>query len=255
MHADHSGHVIYKDGYAIKLRREFEWDAGIGPDARERDTADSAIAAILELTRELIEPLEFGITKSVLYEQDSCWFDRESPLDESHWYLKLPLREASPAWTNAIVVDAARIDGAAMRAAVETLLTTPCGLEPGQWPSWTEIYLYENLARVPDDSLPGPGGHLIVDDHDNRHDDLRVPLHELRDAVWTGSPGLGHWSPIAVRLNRDLFSGSFDGVHYTSVVLTVDVHWSLWWEPGSAGRRVLDRAMDALRRAGRQESD
>lgn len=96
MHADHSGHVIYKDGDAIQLRREFEWDAGIGPNARERDTADSAIAAILELTRELIEPLEFGITKSVLYEQDGFWFDRESPLDQSHWYLKLPLSGTCP---------------------------------------------------------------------------------------------------------------------------------------------------------------
>lgn len=106
-------------------------------------------------------------------------------------------------------------------------------------------------ARLPESAVPADGGDLVIDDYDNGPPNLRVPVERRQDGTWVGSPGLGTWNPIALRVFKPGSSGHPDAVTYDEFIeLDIDVHWSLWWEEGSPGRAMLDQALGRLHRRG-----
>ncbi|MEU1210531.1 hypothetical protein [Nocardia sp. NPDC005825] len=253
MHDQHSGHVIYKSGHAYQLRLELEWDLRCGTTATEceRAGAEQAVAAIVELTRNLIEPKEFGLTKCVRFHSDGLSLIAQQPLAEGHWYLKPPGTEPFPAYTRAQMIDVETIDQSAMLAAVDTLFNAPCDLSDNQWPSWEEMYVFDTMARIPDTSVPATQDYLVVDDLDNKALNLPIPVQRRTSGVWAGKYSLGFMAPFSVHVWQDEYSGFRDSDSFsTAIELRITVHWSLWWEETSPGRALLDAAIDRLHQRG-----
>lgn len=245
-----SGYVIY-DGAGVRLMLDLEWDSRVGVVERERESAGEAVAAIAELSRDLLEPQEFGVIKRVMGEEGGVWGFVNQPLSEGYWYLNRAGREPNPAYTNPITVDAEVVDEAAMSAVVDMLFVAPGDLAEGQWPTWDAIHVYDTQARVPPALIPAGGDHLVLDDMDNKIRDLRIPLRKRADGVWVGIRSRGHWPPVSISICRDHICGYSDAeFHYATIVLSITVHWSVWWEEGSPGREMLDAALGRLRRRG-----
>lgn len=98
VHDQHSGHVIYNSGHSYKLRLDLEWDLRCGTTTTqcERAGVEHAVSAIVELTRDLIEPQEFGLIKCVRFHTEGLSLIAQEPLAEGHWYLKPPGAEPFP---------------------------------------------------------------------------------------------------------------------------------------------------------------
>ncbi|MGV9665146.1 hypothetical protein [Nocardia niigatensis] len=252
MQVEHSGHFIYGSGYRITLQLDLQWDSRSGDSAvqREREAAQHAVAAIAELSRELIDPLEFGLLKCVMHQVHGVWLVAEQPVPNCHWYLKSTWRAADPLYTHPVVIDAETVDESAMLMLVDSMFAEPCELGVDQWPSWDEMYVYTALARVPDAVAAEAGDYLVVDDIDNKQLDVRVPLNRRANGIWIGGHDL-YRTPIRLHVYRNDGSGLSEGnSHYASLRLMILVNWSLWWENGSPGRAMLDEALAGLDRKG-----
>lgn len=253
MQVDNSGHHIYKSPFGPpRVYRELEWprEPHVLPVDRERDAARHAVAAILELSRDLFLPLEFGMFRCVTHDDDGAWITSR-PENNDYWYLNTPDREPEPICADAVVIDVETVDASTMTTMVDDQLTEFDEGSTRRWSGWSEIHVHDTLARLPD-SLAPTGDAFIVDDLDNNCRDLRVSVQRRDGGAWVGKPDLGFWTPISVVAVRDgLVSGITDDEgHYTTISLSIDVMWSVWWREGSPGRGVLDAAMDRLHQLG-----
>ncbi len=231
---------------------ELEWprDSPTSPVDRERIAARHAVTAILALSRDLFLPLEFGVLRCMTRDVDGAWLT-STPDEGDYWYLNTPDREPQPAYVNPVVFDVATIDEQTMMRMVDDLLTEPHERSTHRWPGWSEIHIYDTLARLPDSLVP-TGDEFIVDDVDNKCRDLRIPVRRRSGGAWVGSPGLGFWTPISVLVQRDsgVSGTSFGYCHYATISLSIDINWSVWWREDSLGRAVLDAGMHRLYRLG-----
>ncbi|WP_067688405.1 hypothetical protein [Nocardia jejuensis] len=247
---ENSGHDIYKSGYSIELERALNWTSGSGVilSQCEHEAAGHAVAAIVALSQDLLEPLEFEILQCAMSHSYGAPLPVEPDPTSGHLYLKPAAIQPNPMYVGATVVDT-EVYESSMSEAVDTLFAMPYDLSEGQWLSWDVILVGNTLVRLPESLVPTTGDHLIVDDIDNRHRDVPMPLTRRPGGTWVGRDGLGRWSPISLRVHRE-FGNSDTDSHETTIRLDISVHWSVWWNEGSPGRDMLDRAVESLREMG-----
>lgn len=248
MQGEHSGYVIYNNGSCLNLKLDLEWDIGSGATAVgcERESAQHAVAAMVELCKDLIDLRDFGLIGCVLEDVDGLWFEAEHPVLEDCWCMTGS--PSGPCNADAAVVET--YDESAMSALVDELLEYQCELPRNQWWGWKEMWAFKTLGRVPDSVAPAVGDHLIVDDWDNSYPNQHVPIHRRPDGVWAGVPAT---TPFGLQIWRGYDYGGYsetDGCFCTYLHLMVTVNWSLWWEEGSPGRAVLDAAIERLQGRG-----
>ncbi|MEU7899232.1 hypothetical protein AB0B45_41060 [Nonomuraea sp. NPDC049152] len=230
-----SEHCIYPDPRTVSLEFVDEGDDGrLGRMAARR-----AVLAISELSRDLLQPLEFGMTAHFMDEYGMYHPDDHPP--HWHWYLQ---QTSPPAHVRpeAMYVDEKSlvsdvIDEPAMFKVVDQVLGQPCTAPRGRLLTWTEMYVRSARVRFPDTMRSDTEDHLVVDDYDNKHRGVRVPLIEDDNAVWIEGPRYPFLaSPISCRvLNHGMWG----------LDLQLQVSLSVWWHDETPGRTLLD---DALRR-------
>lgn len=244
-------HSVYKDGRSVALtlglhRGDLSWRD------LDREGARSAVRALGGLSRDLLRPLEFGMTRHAMEEMDGfAVVSRQHP-DHWNWYLRAPDTPsfAHPALVDAVMVEAETVDEASMLEMAERALDDPSGLSAGEWAEWEEMYVHDTMAHVP--RPLGAADHLVVDDHDNRNLDVHIPLVRTDDgAVWVHRAHQVTWPPLSVRIVNDAAGVDFESADADAYIeLRIQVNWSLWWEEAAPGRAVFDRAIDRLRRQG-----
>jgi hypothetical protein len=113
-------------------------------------------------------------------------------------------------------------------------------------------------------NTPGPGwpnlsGHiknneLRIIDWDCEGNCVSVPLKHAQDNTWATVPKQSLYYPFRLYVEKYGLSyplGPECGApgYGVDISISVDVYWSLWWEPGE-GRAMLDRAVDRLLQQG-----
>lgn len=244
-------HTVYNDGHTITLlqgheRGDLSWPL-LG-----RRTARSAVSALGELSRDLMRPLEFGVTRHVVKEIEGfVGLDRSLP-SPWNWYLRTPDTPsfASPGYIDPVMVEAEAIDEAGMFSVAARALDEPCAVPAGHWVDWDEMYAYDTMARVV--QAPSMAGHLTVDDDDNRNLGVRIPVVRAGDGtVWVHRGGVVTWPPLTVRVTNHVPIAHPDSADFDTVIeIQIDVHWSLWWAEGTPGRILLEDALERLQAQG-----
>jgi hypothetical protein len=248
MLVENSGYDIYKSGYSLEFDLDLEWPPtpALSRLDLELRAARDAVAAVVEVFRGWVVPLEFGVALSLIEDVEGLWLMEQ--FTDRYWYLNVSGREPEPLYGEPIVVEAATIDGPTMMALVDEVFMAPSEQSEGRWLGWSRIHVSNTLARLPDALVPVNGDWFVVDDLDNRNRDLRIPLRRRDGGAWVGRYELGFWPPVAVSVTRDPIACGFSDAegHYTTIHLSVTVHWSVWWRQGSPGRATLDAAVQRL---------
>lgn len=250
-------HWIADPGETIVMERGLRRPVGMKPSSPEwqRTTACTAVEAIGRLCAHVLKPLEFGVTRHLADEFGEAMPDPHDVPTPWNWYVRTPRTPAfaHPFYVDAQIVDAAQVDEPTMYDVVDLALTEPCDVPDGRWVAWTEMYVWDTLARVPEPDRLATDRHLVLDDYDNRHLDVRIPVTDLDGDTWVGAT-LGVRTPFIVRLDKG-FSDRADAGDFDQFLhLDVSVNWTLWSRPATAGRRMLDQALDDLRRTGWQQT-
>ncbi|WP_433178228.1 hypothetical protein [Actinoallomurus sp. CA-150999] len=239
-----SEHCIYADPNTVSLEFVDEDDDGRPGWAAAR----RAVLAMTELCRDLLQPLDFGLTAHFMDEYGMYRPDDHPP--RWHWYLR---RTNQPPHVRpaAMYVDEESlvsdvIDESAMLHVVDQVLGRPCTAPPGCLLTWTEMYVRSARVRFPDSMRSGIEDHFVVDDFDNKRRGVRVPLIEEDDAVWIEGPRYPFLvSPISFRV----LNGGVCGLD-----LRLQVSLSVWWREETPGRALLDDALHRLRCLGWQRT-
>ncbi|WP_067491849.1 hypothetical protein [Nocardia ignorata] len=245
MRAENSGYDIYASGLGPpRAFLDLDWplDPAVSPVDRERMAAHHAVAAIIELSRGLFIPLRVEASRCVTNNVDGVWMvaDRSEPDD----HVRVNAAGSVLVPTSSAPVG---VDGHAMTTMLDDLLTTSGEASELRWLGWSEIRVDDTLAALPTALVP-TGDEFILDDLDNRVRGLGIPARRRSDGVWVGRYDLGFWTPISVTVLREAHvSGISDADgHHTLLMLSIDVHWSVWWRDGSPGRAMLDAALHRL---------
>ncbi|HEU4326160.1 MAG TPA: hypothetical protein VFS21_23670 [Roseiflexaceae bacterium] len=156
-----------------------------------------------------------------------------------HQAVPPPLLALRPRWTDTLVSSAGLLTPAALLAWLEQPLAQVCPSPDTAALRWSELFFGAVSVRFPVDASDVPGDAVTIHRGNQTH---RYPALRRYGAIWVAGPlwRMTPKTPLEVRLANRV----------GTLTLDITFYWSVWVDPGSPGRRLVDQTLDRLRAAG-----
>ncbi len=167
----------------------------------------------------------------------------ETPPPRQFWQLHQaalpPLLEIRPRWANTLVGSVEALTPATILAWLEQPLAQSYPSPDTTMLRWSELFFSAVCVRLPVDAPDASGGAVTIRRGNQIH---RYPVLYRDDALWVAGPlqRMTPKTPLEARLAN----------HLGTLRLDITFYWSVWVDPGSPGRRLVDQTLDRLRAAG-----
>ncbi len=215
-------------GWSVSLN----WSSGTGVEDIPMLTA-AALDAV-DAIRPLFEPLSADLDVTAESESD------ELVVEHPHWFIHAdgasPELQLTPFWRSPEVCRVPGLTRDRLALWISNALLDACRGKAGCRSSWNTIWIRAGRARLADADAQRIGTESLVLDTQPGH--LLVPIERDHRGGWVSGPywHLAGEPPLSVRINR----------FFDSLSLTLSVHWSLWSESGTPGRREVGLRIESL---------